>query len=95
MKTGYKRVCSNCLKHDVKFIGTTPNGDQWLCAGRCSWNVTPCFLAVAPPVESVTMCGVCGKELDGYSNKKTCSAKCRKALSRMSVTDGKPVDLRK
>lgn len=79
----YRRVCSKCLASDVKWLGVTPYGEVYKCTGGCNGNVTPCFLEVATPVEDVTFCVVCGDEIVGYSNKKTCSAKCRKRLSRM------------
>lgn len=83
MAEKFRRVCSICLEHDVKWTGTTPFGESYMCAGGCRGRVTPSKLAVDSPDEGVTFCAVCSSEISGYSNKKTCSSKCRKKLSRM------------
>ena len=47
-----------------------------------SVTLKPAAAAISQVQKSVTGCVVCGKEIPGRA--KTCSAKCRKALSRQS-----------
>jgi predicted nucleic acid-binding Zn ribbon protein len=69
-------ICTNCREHLV-WIGCTPTGDKYMGC-KC---VTPSLMVLASPVQGVT-CVVCGIELSGYSNKKTCSNRCRVHLHR-------------
>lgn len=78
------KVCSKC-ESSVRWIGCSPYGEAYLCAGGCLGRVTVINLEDDYPGLSVTKqyCVVCGEDIsDKRAGAKTCSARCRKAASR-------------
>lgn len=80
-------ACGNCGA-GARWIGCTPFGDQYICmSSSCRRrHVTFKKMAIAQPdanVTNVNTCLVCGGEFESVrSGAKTCSSRCRKALSR-------------
>lgn len=70
------KYCTKCSAlHPIKGLNL---GDLPLCT--CVTSLSP---GTSPEGQDVTqICVVCGSLLEGYSNKRTCSPKCRVALHR-------------
>jgi hypothetical protein len=73
-------ICKHCGKK-VTFVGRSPAAELYICTYKmCVTSFTGITTAIRKDV--TRRCESCGKVIEGYSNKNTCSIKCRVKLHR-------------